>query len=427
MGFATLSLLGCGGDPAEQDTQQVAGDVRAAGASPAAASTLSFQTFTDDIGPRGATESRALIRSAQGYETFFGHAPPGAVDFSREWVMFYAAGTKPTTGFVASFVALLRSGRTLIAVTQLTSPGSGCVTGQATTTPYALIKLPAQSGTSAQFFKQDRVSDCSTNLCAAVLCETGSDCDPATGTCVPRKVTCGGLTGATCPGLGRCADDPSDTCDPNQGGADCTGFCSCVQNVLCTTDHHFDPSPSVCACVPNAPTQCPPVCDIYCENGNVLDANGCPTCKCNPPTNLCAAVLCETGSDCDPSTGKCVTHKVTCGGIAGRPCPGMGKCVDDPTDTCDPNQGGADCGGVCACVQNVLCTQDHKFDGSPAVCACVPATPVACAPDACTGPGPKSASIMCADGTIAGPTCAPLADGTCGWTVTSCPPTTKSP
>lgn len=36
-----------------------------------------------------------------------------------------------------------------------------------------------------------------------------------------------------------------------------------------------------------------------------------------------------------------------CGGIAGIPCPSGYTCVDDPTDSCDPNLGGADCGGIC--------------------------------------------------------------------------------
>jgi hypothetical protein len=36
-----------------------------------------------------------------------------------------------------------------------------------------------------------------------------------------------------------------------------------------------------------------------------------------------------------------------CGGIAGFQCPSGLVCVDDPHDGCDPNQGGADCGGIC--------------------------------------------------------------------------------
>lgn len=36
-----------------------------------------------------------------------------------------------------------------------------------------------------------------------------------------------------------------------------------------------------------------------------------------------------------------------CGGIAAIPCPTGQTCVDDPTDTCDPKQGHADCAGIC--------------------------------------------------------------------------------
>lgn len=36
-----------------------------------------------------------------------------------------------------------------------------------------------------------------------------------------------------------------------------------------------------------------------------------------------------------------------CGGIAALPCPANQMCIDDPADDCDPNNGGADCGGIC--------------------------------------------------------------------------------
>jgi hypothetical protein len=441
-----LALAGCGigGDG---DLQQVDGDVSDAAAPPATASTIAFQTFSDDVGDRAATENRTLIRTARGYQSFFGHAPPASVDFSREWVIFYAAGTKPTGGYDASVLAVLRSGGTLIAITELASPGAGCAVTLAQTSPHVLVKFPAQPGSAASFFKQDRTQDCPSDGCAAVLCPAGSTCDPTTGKCSPAPVRCGGLGGIACPGLGRCVDDPSDSCDPNAGGNDCGGVCSCVQNVLCTTDSKFDSSPAVCACVPVAPPPpCPPVCDIYCEYGNVADANGCPTCKCNPPPNACAAVLCPAGSTCDPATGKCITTnacaavlcpagsacdpatgkcigaKVACGGFTGKPCPGFGRCVDDPSDSCDPAAGGADCAGICSCVQNVLCTTTSTFDSSPSVCTCVPnAPPPTCPPEKCPGPGPLAPTMMCADGTTAGPTCAVTASGACGWTVTTCP------
>jgi hypothetical protein len=99
----------------------------------------------------------------------------------------------------------------------------------------------------------------------------------------------------------------------------------------------FDPSPSVCACVPAPPPE-------------------------------------PTGP--------------FCGGIAGIACPGAGNCVDNPNDGCDPTQGGADCGGVCACVIREFCVQGSVFNPSPDVCACVASEE----PDACS-------TVRCAAGT----------------------------
>jgi hypothetical protein len=320
---------------------------------------------------------------------------------------------------------------------------------------------------------------------------------------VTGSVSCGGLAGAACPGVGKCVDDPTDSCDPTTG-ADCPGICSCVQNVACVSGDQFDSSPSVCACVPGKPTSCGAVCDIYCQYGNVVDANGCPTCACNPPpTDPCATVMCATGTHCDsgkclsdgvscggfvntpcpglgscvddpydtcsggdcpgicscvqnvacasgsqfdgsPSvcacvpymdpcanvkcasgthcdSGKCLSDGVLCGGLAGIPCAGLGTCVDNPYDGCDPAMGGADCPGICSCVQNVACTANNVFDSSPSVCACVPAPTGVCPPEKCPTPVPEAPTVMCADGTTAGPTCVLNSSGACGWTITTCP------
>ncbi len=41
------------------------------------------------------------------------------------------------------------------------------------------------------------------------------------------------------------------------------------------------------------------------------------------------------------------SSKKFCGGIAAFPCDAGQTCVDDPSDSCDPMNGGADCGGMC--------------------------------------------------------------------------------
>lgn len=54
------------------------------------------------------------------------------------------------------------------------------------------------------------------------------------------------------------------------------------------------------------------------------------------------------GMDCD-DTGICVPVEGVemCGGFAGFPCPEGLLCIDFPNDSCDPKNGGADCGGMC--------------------------------------------------------------------------------
>jgi hypothetical protein len=47
---------------------------------------------------------------------------------------------------------------------------------------------------------------------------------------------------------------------------------------------------------PDAKVVCGPVCDIYCANGNVLDATGCPTCSCKPPPDGGPACPCAPGT-----------------------------------------------------------------------------------------------------------------------------------
>ena len=59
-----------------------------------------------------------------------------------------------------------------------------------------------------------------------------------------------------------------------------------------------------------------------------------------------------------------------CGGIAGFECAGAATCEEDPRGGCDPQNGGADCGGLCECNSTALCVEDQVFNDSPDVCAC---------------------------------------------------------
>jgi hypothetical protein len=117
-----------------------------------------------------------------------------------------------------------------------------------------------------------------------------------------------------------------------------------------------------------------------------------PVCGCDGKTypNACHAGAAGVAVAHD---GACAAQ-VACGGIAARPCPGAGRCVDDPSDDCDPANGGADCGGICSCIQTQLCIRGSHFDNDPAVCACVPDA----APDKC-------AAVTCPTGQVCCPNC----------------------
>jgi hypothetical protein len=112
-----------------------------------------------------------------------------------------------------------------------------------------------------------------------------------------------------------------------------------------------------------------------------------------PGCDPCALVRCSAGTHCEakpiycfraPCTqppGQCVPDEPlpepdapACGGLATRPCPGLGECVENPYDNCDPNDSknpGADCGGLCVCEANANCAPGFLWDGSADVCNCV--------------------------------------------------------
>jgi hypothetical protein len=215
---------------------------------------------------------------------------------------------------------------------------------------------------------------------------------------------CGGIAARECPGIGSCVDDPNDSCDPRNGGADCGGRCACNARPRCRAGQKFDASPSVCACIggdeagsggsagggeagssggagKGGSTGGGACGKNTCGDGETCCNASCGI--CTKPGEGCTKQLCPPD---DPGGGGKDPQR--CGGFGGFPCPGLGECVDDPSDDCDPKNGGADCGGICKCTAGptVLCEAGKPWNDDPHVCSC--AAPAG-------GGGPACGKVTC--------------------------------
>jgi len=70
--------------------------------------------------------------------------------------------------------------------------------------------------------------------------------------------SCGGFGGVQCPKGYSCVDDPNDSCDPEAGGADCSGVCmQDTSTQLCGGFANL-PCPDGMTCVDNPNDDCDP-------------------------------------------------------------------------------------------------------------------------------------------------------------------------
>lgn len=132
--------------------------------------------------------------------------------------------------------------------------------------------------------------------------------------------------------VGSCQDGDQNFCGTKTGAGNCWCDAACSGYGDCCADYE-----STC----EETEACSPVlCALACEHGFDKDEDGCEICSC---------------ADAPDDT--------FCGGFAGLPCPDGKICVDDPNDSCDPQNGGADCGGICVDEPTPTNTCENKCGG----------------------------------------------------------------
>ena len=160
--FFLLALAACAADDAGE--LAVEGDVDVATESKDDVDDTEFTVFDPGLEFEASGEVRKVFTTAEGYQAYFGTAPPSRVDFAKEWVVFYSAGYQPTGGYDTQVrrISVSATGRTLKVTTSLVSPGAGCFVTQAVTRPYIVARFPIPDSNPelVRFYRDDVARDC---------------------------------------------------------------------------------------------------------------------------------------------------------------------------------------------------------------------------------------------------------------------------
>eukprot|EP00993_Chasmostoma_nieuportense_P001122 NODE_202_length_2704_cov_109.017850_g188_i0.p1 GENE.NODE_202_length_2704_cov_109.017850_g188_i0~~NODE_202_length_2704_cov_109.017850_g188_i0.p1 ORF type:complete len:855 (+),score=163.21 NODE_202_length_2704_cov_109.017850_g188_i0:131-2566(+) len=201
-------------------------------------------------------------------------------------------------------------------------------------------------------------TDCSTVKCAWPVCSVGSPITPP-GECCPRCPDCSTV---------KCALPVCSVGSPITPPGECCPRCPDCKEDRCPLLKCWAGSPVTYHddCCPSCPVPIPHACSLWFD--------GCNTCKVYKGQKLaCTAFKCRRYT-----TPRCLAaiSAPRCGGLIGLRCRTGLNCVDDPSDSCDPNNGGADCAGLCVagpcggiaglpCERGSVCKDDPTDNCNP--------------------------------------------------------------
>jgi len=142
LGGAVLLLLSCAAASAARSRERISPTPRDLPPAPSDRA-IPFVTIEARAHGRPNGELRRVLSSSEAYLALLGSAPPADLDFQREWVVVYAAGTFSTGGYRAEIASIARSftGDTITIGTRLVAPGPHCFVTQAFTNPYVVARF----------------------------------------------------------------------------------------------------------------------------------------------------------------------------------------------------------------------------------------------------------------------------------------------